>query len=259
MAAQQTSASKVKIALITGGSRGIGRSTVLSLAQRGVYSIFTYRSQPQAAEKVVAEAEQAGAKASALKLDVSSIRSFAAFTEEVQAALKHWGAEGFDYLVNNAGTGFHKEFAKVTEEEFDEQYNVHVKGVYFLTQKLLPLMRDGGRIVNVSSCLTRISFPNAGTYAMMKGAVEVFTHYLAKELGPRGIAANTVTPGAIATDFNGGRTRDNPELNKMVAGMTALGRAGLPEDVGPMIASLLSEENRWINGQRIEVSGGQAI
>ena len=256
MATHDNSANQAKIAIVTGGSRGIGRSTVLSLAQRGVHTIFTYNSRQDAADAVVAEA---GGTAVALKLDVSDIGSFAVFTEQVKAALGQFGAEGFDYLVNNAGTGFHKEFAKVTEEEFDEQWNVHVKGVYFLTQKLLPLMRDGGRIVNVSSCLTRLSFPAAGTYAMMKGAVEVFTRYLAKELGPRGIAANTVTPGAIATDFNGGRTRDNPELNRMVAGMTALGRAGLPEDVGPMIASLLSEENRWINGQRIEVSGGMLV
>ncbi len=256
MATHDNSANRAKIAIVTGGSRGIGRSTVLSLAQRGVHSIFTYNSRKDAADAVVAEA---GGKAAAFRLDVSDVRSFSAFAQDVQTALRQFGAEGFDYLVNNAGTGFHKEFAKVTEEEFDEQWNVHVKGVYFLTQRLLPFMRDGGRIVNVSSCLTRISFPAAGTYAMMKGAVEVFTRYLAKELGPRGIAANTVTPGAIATDFNGGRTRDNPELNRTVAGMTALGRAGLPEDIGPMIASLLSEENRWINGQRIEVSGGMLV
>ena len=252
-------ADRTKIAIVTGGSRGIGRSVVLNLAKHGVHSIFTYNSQKQAAEEVVREVAKIGAKAAALQLDTASIGSFNAFTQSVRATLGSLGTEGFDFLVNNAGTGFHKEFDKVTEEEFDSQWNVHVKGVYFLTQKLLPLMNDGGRIVNVSSGLTRMTFPGAGTYAMMKGAVEVFTRYLAKELGERGIAANTVAPGAIATDFNGGRTRDNPELNKRVAENTALGRAGLPEDIGPMIASLLSGENGWINAQRIEVSGGMVI
>jgi NAD(P)-dependent dehydrogenase (short-subunit alcohol dehydrogenase family) len=169
------------------------------------------------------------------------------------------GAERFDYLVNNAGTSNHTPFEKTTEEELDSLYHVHFKGVFFLTQKLLPLIKDGGRIVNISSGLTRFTFPGSGSYASMKGAVEVLTRYLAKELGPRRIAVNTVAPGAVATDFSGGMVRDNPEINKLVADGTALGRAGLPDDIGPMIASLLSEDNRWVNGQRIEVSGGMSL
>ena len=168
-------------------------------------------------------------------------------------------ADRFDYLVNNAGTSLHKAFDQTTEEELDRIYNVHFKGVFFLTQKLLPLLKDGGRIVNISSGLARFSNPGSSAYGSMKGAVEVLTRYLAKELGPRGIAVNTVAPGAIGTDFSGGMVRDNPEVNKRVADMTALGRAGQPDDIGPMIASLLSDDNRWINGQRIEVSGGMAL
>jgi NAD(P)-dependent dehydrogenase (short-subunit alcohol dehydrogenase family) len=177
----------------------------------------------------------------------------------VRAALAELGSARFDYLVNNAGTSHHNAFEKTTEAELDSLYNVHFKGVFFLTQKLLSLINDGGRIVTVSSGLTRIAIPGSASYASMKGAIEVLTRYLAKELGPRGIAVNTVAPGAIATDFSGGIVRDNPDLNKRVADMTALGRAGLPDDIGPMIASLLSEDNRWINAQRIEVSGGMSI
>jgi len=173
--------------------------------------------------------------------------------------LKAWGREDFDYLVNNAGNSLHAEFAKTTEAQFDEIFNVHVKGVYFLTQKLLPLLKGGGRIVNVSSGLARISLPGSSAYGAAKGAVEVLTRYLAKELGPRGITVNVVAPGAIQTDFSGGMVRDNPEVNKRVAEMTALGRAGVADDIGPMIASLLSDENRWVNGQRIEVSGGMML
>ena len=169
------------------------------------------------------------------------------------------GAERFDFLVNNAGTSHHAAFDKTTEEELDSLYNVHFKGVFFLTQKLLPLLNDGGRIVNVSSGLTRVAFPGSSSYASMKGAVEVLTRYLAKELGPRRIAVNTVAPGAIQTDFSGGMVRDNPAVNKMVSDATALGRPGLPDDIGPMIASLLSEDSRWVNGQRIEVSGGMSL
>ena len=174
-------------------------------------------------------------------------------------ALKSLGADRFDYLVNNAGTSHHAALADVTEGDFDALYDVHLKGVFFLTQKLLPLMNDGGRIVNVSSGLARFAFPGSAAYACMKGAVEVLTRYLAKELGGRGIAANTVAPGAIATDFSGGMVRDNPQVNQQIAGLTALGRVGEPEDIGPMIASLLSEDNRWVNAQRIEVSGGTLI
>jgi NAD(P)-dependent dehydrogenase (short-subunit alcohol dehydrogenase family) len=248
-----------KIAVVTGGSRGLGRNTVLSLAQRGVDSLFTFHSNRAEADQVIAQVQKAGAKAAALQLDAGNIRSFDAFAENVKKALAGWGAERFDYLVNNAGTALHNAFDQTTEEELDQVYQVHFKGVFFLTQKLLPLLNDGGRIVNISSGLTRFSYPGSSGYASMKGAVEVLTRYLAKELGPRKIAVNTVAPGAIATDFSGGMVRDNPEINKRVAEMTALGRVGEPDDIGPMIAALLSEDQRWVNGQRIEVSGGMAL
>ena len=253
------SSSNGKIAIITGGSRGLGRNTVLQLAQRGVRSIFTYNSNRAEAEKVVAAANAIGSKAVALPLNAGNTSSFDPFVKEVRIALGELEAERFDFLVNNAGTSHHAPFDKTTEEELDSLYNVHFKGVFFLTQKLLPLINDGGRIVNISSGLTRFANPGSSSYASMKGAVEVLTRYLAKELGPRGITVNTVAPGAIATDFSGGMVRDNPEINKRVADMTALGRVGQPDDIGPMIAALLSEENRWINAQRIEVSGGMVI
>jgi NAD(P)-dependent dehydrogenase (short-subunit alcohol dehydrogenase family) len=232
---------------------------VINLAKRGVNSIFTYHSNRAEADKVVAAVREAGAEAVALQLDAGDASSFDAFVNEVQRALRQFGTERFDYLVNNAGTSLHKNFDQTTEAELDSIYNVHFKGVFLLTQKLLPLIKDGGRIVNVSSGLARFSLPGLSAYASMKGAVEVLTRYLAKELGGRGIAVNTVAPGAIATDFSGGMVRDNPEVNKRVTEMTALGRVGLPDDIGPMIAALLSEENRWINGQRIEVSGGMNL
>jgi NAD(P)-dependent dehydrogenase (short-subunit alcohol dehydrogenase family) len=253
------SSSSTQIAIVTGGSRGLGRNTVVSLAARGVESIFTYRSNQAEAQKVVDLIAQQGRRAIALPLDTGNVSSFDPFVQSVRKALGELGAERFDYLVNNAGISHHAAFDKVTEAELDSLYQVHVKGVFFLTQKLLPLINDGGKIVMLSSGLTRIIFPGSAAYASMKGAVEILTRYLAKELGPRRIAVNTVAPGAIATDFSGGMVRDNPEVNKVVAGMTALGRAGLPEDIGPMIASLLSEDNRWVNAQRIEVSGGMSI
>jgi len=259
MSSEKSVLSQHKIAIVTGGSRGLGRNTVLQLAQRGVHSIFTYNSNRADADKVVAAVSETGAKAIALQLETGNTGSFDAFVQSVQKALAELGAERFDYLVNNAGTSHHAAFDKVTEEELDGLYNVHFKGVFFLTQKLLPHINDGGRILNVSSGLTRVSYPGSSAYASMKGAVEVLTRYLAKELGPRGIAVNTVAPGAVATDFSGGMVRDNPEVNKMVAGATALGRVGLPDDIGPMIASLLSEDNRWVNAQRIEVSGGMGL
>jgi len=247
------------IAIVTGGSRGLGRSTVLSLAKRGVRSIFTYNSNRAEAEKVVALAREAGADAIALQLDTGAVRSFDGFVSSVRDALNSLGAQRFDFLVNNAGTSHHNSIEETTEEELDALYNVHFKGVFFLTQKLLPLMNDGGRIVNLSTGLTRITIPGSAPYAAMKGAVEVLTRYLAKELGPRRIAVNAVAPGAIQTDFSGGMVRDNPELNRRVSEMTALGRPGVPDDIGPMIAALVSEEDRWINAQRIEVSGGMAL
>jgi NAD(P)-dependent dehydrogenase (short-subunit alcohol dehydrogenase family) len=246
-----------KIAIITGGSRGLGRSTVLHLAKQGVHSIFTYNSSPDEAKKVVAEAE--GAKTISLKLDTGKVARFDAFVSEVRSALAQLGTDKFDYLVNNAGISNHTAFTKVTEEELDQQYQVNFKGAFFLTQKLLPLIRDGGQIVNISSGVTRFVNPDSVAYATFKGAVEVFTRYLAHDLGPRNINVNTVAPGAVQTDFSGGVVRDNPAVNKIVASMTALGRPGLPEDIGQMLASLLSDANHWINGQRIEVSGGMRL
>ena len=248
-----------KIAIVTGGSRGLGRNTVINLARRGVNSLFTYRANRAEADKVVSLVAEAGQKAIALPLDTGKVNTFDAFVEQVRQSLPELGAERFDFLVNNAGTSNHTPFEQTTEEELDGLYNVHFKGVFFLTQKLLPLINDGGSIVNISSGLTRVAFPGSGSYASMKGAVEVLTRYLAKELGPRKIAVNTVAPGAVATDFSGGMVRDNPEINKRVAEATALGRAGVPDDIGPMIASLLSEDNRWVNAQRIEVAGGMVI
>ena len=248
-----------KVAIITGGNRGLGRNTATNLIQRGVDVIFTYRANKEEAEGLVREAEAAGRKAAASQLDTGSVSAFDGFVAEVRNVLQGWGKERFDFLVNNAGNSLHADFAKTTEAQFDEIFNVHVKGVYFLTQKLLPLMKDGGRIVNVSSGLARVSLPGSSAYGAAKGAVEVLTRYLAKELGPRRITANVVAPGAIQTDFSGGMVRDNPEVNKRVADMTALGRPGLPDDIGPMIASLLADENRWVNGQRIEVSGGMLL
>jgi NAD(P)-dependent dehydrogenase (short-subunit alcohol dehydrogenase family) len=259
MAQRNTATPTHKIAVITGGSRGLGRSTVLSLASRGVDSIFTYNSNRSEAEKVVGLVAEAGRKAVALQLDTGNVATFDPFVHSVRQALVELHAGRFDYLVNNAGISHHKPFDQTTAQELDQLYNVHFKGVYFLTQKLLPLINDGGRIVNISSGLTRVAIPGSSAYASMKGAIEVLTRYLAKELGSRGIAVNIVAPGAIETDFSGGMVRDNPEINKRVAEMTALGRAGQPDDIGPMIASLLSEENRWVNGQRVEVSGGMAL
>ena len=249
-----------KIALVTGGSRGIGRNTVESLAKRGVHTIFTYYSHSADAEAVVAAVRDAGAQGIALQLDAGNVASFDAFVESMKDALAKLGAPRFDFLVNNAGNNHRNmPFEKATEEEFDSVCNVHFKGVFFLTQKLLPLINDGGRIINISTARTRTSSPGGAVYASMKGAVEVLSRHLAKELGVRRIAVNVVAPGPVETDFSGGIVRDNPAVNKMIADNTALGRAGLPEDLGPMIASLLSEENHWVNAQRIEVAGGVAI
>lgn len=249
-----------KIALVTGSSRGLGKSTALHLAKKGVDVIVTYHRNVEEAKNVVAEIERLGAKSVALQLDTGDTKTFDSFAAQLQQALKdNWQAEHFDFLVNNAGTGVYASFAETTEEDFDHLMNIHFKGVFFLTQKLLPLINDGGRIVNLSSGLARFSTPGYAAYASMKGAIEVLTRYLAKELGSRQIAVNTVAPGAIETDFSGGAVRDNPEMNKQIASLTALGRVGLPDDIGGAIASLLSEDNQWVNAQRIEVSGGQSI
>ncbi|HLH08287.1 MAG TPA: SDR family oxidoreductase [Terriglobales bacterium] len=248
-----------KIAIITGGSRGLGRNTAENLARRGVNVIFTYRSNKAEADSLIREAEAMGRRAAAFQLDTGNVRSFDAFAAAVRQTLQNWGRDRFDYLVNNAGNSLHAAFEQTTEQQFDEIVNVHFKGVYFLTQKLLPLMNDGGRIVNISSGLARFALPGSSAYGATKGAVEVLTRYLAKELGPRHITANVIAPGAVETDFSGGMVRDNPEINKRVAEMTAMGRVGVPNDIGPMIAAFLSDENRWVNGQRIEVSGGMAL
>jgi len=251
--------SNSKIAIITGGSRGIGRNTVLCLARRGVRSIFTYNSNSAEADKVVAMAAEAGVRAIALQLDTGNVGAFGGFVGHVRQALAELEAERFDYLVNNAGISSDAGLETITEAEMDALYNVHFKGVLFLTQRLLPLMNDGGRIVNISSGLARSSMPNRIGYGPIKAAVEALTRYMAFELGPRRIAANVVAPGAIATDFSGGIVRDNPQVNKMVADHTALGRAGAPDDVGPVIAALLSDDFGWVNAQRIEVAGGVQI
>ena len=249
-----------KIAIVTGGSRGLGKNTALSLAKKGNGVIVTYHSKKAEADEVVKEIEQLGQKAVALQLNVADSQSFDAFVSQVKSALKQkWNSDRFDFLVNNAGVGVHVSIADTTEEQFDQMVNIHLKGVFFLTQKLLPLIADGGRIVNISSGLTRFALPGYAAYATMKGAIETLTKYLAKELGARGIAVNVVAPGAIETDFGGGAVRDNEQLNNFVASQTALGRVGLPDDIGGVIASLLSEDNRWVNAQRIEASGGMFI
>jgi NAD(P)-dependent dehydrogenase (short-subunit alcohol dehydrogenase family) len=249
-----------KIAIVTGSSRGLGKSTALNLAKKGIDVIVTYHQNAEEAKNVVAEIEQLGSKAVALQIDIADTKTFDNFAKQVQLSLQYkWQTEHFDFLVNNAGTGVHSSFAETTEEDFDHLMNVHFKGVFFLTQKLLPLINDGGRIVNISTGLTRIILSGYAAYASMKGAVETLTLYMAKELGARRIGVNTVAPGAIETDFGGGAVRDNPEMNQYIASLTALGRVGLPDDIGGAVASLLSEDNRWVNAQRIEVSGGQSI
>ena len=260
MPTETAAKSSTKIALVTGASRGLGRNTALNLARKGVDLILTYHSNRAEADSAVAAIEALGRKAVALQLDSSQVSIFDAFVHDVSGALhSKWSRDRFDFLVNNAGTAAYAPFAATRESDFDQMLNIHLKGVFFLTQKLLPLLNDGGRIVNLSSGLARFATPGYVAYASMKGAIEVLTRYLAKELGPRGIAVNTVAPGAIETDFGGGAVRDNPEINKQIASVTALGRVGVPDDIGPMIASLLSEDNRWITAQRIEVSGGMFL
>ena len=249
-----------KIALVTGGSRGLGKEMALSLAKKGIDVILTYNSKKEDAQAVVKAIEQAGQKAVALQLNTGDVKSFDAFFSQVKPVLKdHFETDHFDFLVNNAGIGLHASFAETNEEQFDTLLNVHFKGVFFFTQKALSLLADGGAIVNISSGLARFSFPGYGAYASMKGAIETLTKYQAKELGSRKIRVNVVAPGAIETDFGGGAVRDNTDVNNLISSLTALGRAGLPGDIGGVVAFLCTDDAKWINGQRIEVSGGMML
>ncbi|MHB8209011.1 SDR family NAD(P)-dependent oxidoreductase [Mucilaginibacter sp.] len=249
-----------KIALVTGGSRGLGKNMALSLAKKGINVILTYNSKKDEALAVVAEIEKAGQKAVALQLSAGDTKTFDAFFSQVKTVLKDtFGADKFDFLINNAGIGIHASFAETTEEQFDELMNIHFKGVFFLTQKALPLINDGGRIINLSSGLARFSNPGYAAYASMKGGIETLSKYMAKELGARGIAVNVVAPGAIETDFGGGMVRDNKQINDYIASVTALGRVGLPDDIGGVVSFLCTEDAKWVNGQRIEVSGGMNL
>lgn len=246
-----------KIALVTGGSRGLGKDMAISLAKKGNDVIVTYANNKSDAEATVKEIEAAGSRGLALQLDLKDPGSLDAFMTSLVKGLKeNFSADKFDFLVNNAGMGATVPFEQVTEKLFDEFLNVHYKGVYFLTQKCIPFMNNGGRIINISSGTTRFANPGYSVYASMKGAIEVFTKYLAKELGPKGICANVVAPGPIETDFNNAAIRSNPQLKGMLSAMTPLGRVGRADDIGGVIAFLCSEDARWINGQRIEVSGG---
>ncbi|MBN3003289.1 SDR family oxidoreductase [Chromobacterium alkanivorans] len=249
-----------KIAVITGGSRGLGKSAALHLARQGVDVVLTYQSRSADAEAVVAEIRALGGQAAALPLDVGQSAGFAAFAAQLRQTLaEQWQRADFDFLVNNAGIGIHAAFADTNEAQFDQLMNIQLKGPFFLTQTLLPLIADGGRILNVSTGLTRFALPGYAAYAAMKGGVEVLTRYLAKELGPRGIAVNVIAPGAIETDFGGGLVRDNEQVNAHIAAQTALGRVGRPDDIGGAIATLLSDGAAWVNGQRVEASGGMFL
>lgn len=246
-----------KIALVTGGSRGLGKDSALQLAIKGFDVIITYQSQKEAADEVVKEIENSGQKAFALPLDISTITGFDPFIEDIKHILDtQFDSSKLDALVNNAGVGINEAFETTTEEMLDAMTNVHFKGPYFLTQKLLPLMNDGSSIVNTSSGLARFSFPGYSAYGAMKAAVDSLSRYQAVELGSRKIRVNSVAPGAIETDFGGGAVRDNAQYNQMISSQTALGRVGLPDDIGSVVAFLCSDDSKWINAQRIEVSGG---
>ncbi|MBK0024964.1 SDR family oxidoreductase [Stenotrophomonas sp. S48] len=251
--------SSTRVVLVTGGSRGLGRNAALALAADGADIVITYRAQADAAEQVVQQIQALGRRAAALPLDMADSAGFTAFAQQLQNVLQGWGATALQGLLNNAGEGLYAPIADTTEAQFDNAVAVHLKGPYFLTQALLPLIADGGRILNVSSGLARFSLPGSSAYAMMKGGIEVFTRYLARELGARGISANTLAPGAIETDFGGGRVRDDAQTNAMVSSITALGRAGLPDDIGPVVVALLSPATGWVNGQRVEASGGMFV
>lgn len=248
------------IALVTGGSRGLGKNMAIAIAKKGLDVIITYNSQKGEADAVVAEIEALGQKAAALQLNVGDANTFDAFFAEVGQTLSSvFGAEKFDYLINNAGIGIHASFAETTVEAFDSLMNIHFKGGFFMTQKALPLLNNGGGIINISTGLARFSSPGYAAYASMKGAMETLTKYQAKELGARGIKVNIVAPGAIETDFAGGAVRDNEQVNNFLASQTALGRVGLPDDIGGVVAFLCTEDARWITAQRIEVSGGMFL
>lgn len=249
-----------KIAVVTGGSRGLGRDMALQMADKGIDVIITYHTKQDEAQKVVNEIAKKGGKAAALQLNVADAESFDQFAANVKTVLKeNWGTESIDALVNNAGTGLHATFMDTTPQQFDEMVDIHLKAPFFLSQKLVPLMTNGGSIVNISSGLARFSFTGYDAYATMKGGVETLSRYQAKLLGQKGIRVNTVAPGAIETDFGGGAVRDNKELNQTIAASTALGRVGLPDDIGGVVAFLCSDESKWVNAQRIEVSGGMLI
>jgi NAD(P)-dependent dehydrogenase (short-subunit alcohol dehydrogenase family) len=249
-----------KIAIITGGSRGLGKNMALHLADKGRDIILTYHSKKDEAEAVVKAIQKKGRKAVALQLDVAKSETFASFAETVKTSLgETFGRADFDYLINNAGTGVYSAFMETSEEDFMRMMNEHLRAPFFLSQKLLPLMKDGGRVLNLSSGLTRVSFPGFSAYSVMKAAVEVLSVYMAKELGSRGITVNTLAPGAIETDFGGGVVRDNKALNDQFAAMIALGRVGLPDDIGGAAAAILDDGAAWVTGQRIEASGGQVI
>ncbi|MBE4948501.1 SDR family NAD(P)-dependent oxidoreductase [Chryseobacterium culicis] len=251
---------KTKIALVTGGSRGLGKNAALKIAQKGLDVVITYKSNKEEADKVVEEIQSMGRKAAAYQLDTKETKSFETFVKTLGDYLEgKTGSRNIDYLVNNAGTALYAPIPDVTEEQLDDMVDIHFKGVFFLTQKLLPFINDGGGIINVSSGLARFAVPGSSVYGSMKAAVDMLTKYQAKELGARKIKSNVVAPGAIETDFGGGRTRDDAQVNSMISANTALGRAGLPDDIGGVVAFLCTEDARWINGQRIEVSGGMFL
>ena len=246
-----------KIALVTGGSRGLGKDMALALAGKGIDIVLTYRTKQDEALKVVAEITKGGRKALAMPFDVSDTKSFDSFIAQLGASLqKHWGVSTFDFLINNAGIGATLPIAQVTEEAFDNLMNIHFKGVYFLTQKSIPHLNDGGCVINISSGTTRYCVPGYSVYSSLKGAVEVFTKYVAKELGARGIRANIVAPGPVETDFNNAAIRNNPQMKSFLGSQSPLGRVGQADDIGSVVAFLCSQEAKWINGQRIEVAGG---
>lgn len=253
-------ATKTKIALVTGGSRGLGKNAALKIAQKGLDVIITYKNSKEEAEAVVNEIKASGRKAAAYQLDTRDVKSFGAFVKEVTKHLeKETGSPEIDFLINNAGTALYAPIMETTEEQLDDIVDVHFKGVFFLTQKMLPFISDGGGIINISSGLARFALPGSSVYGSMKAGIEMLTKYMAKELGPRRIKANVIAPGAIETDFGGGRTRDDKEVNATISNITALGRAGLPDDIGGIVAFLCTDDAGWINGQRIEASGGMLL